>query len=101
MSRIGIIVHICFAFIDIFTKFDLKKHYSAHLRWIMNKEQLGALIKERRNFLGITQKELAEISGVTLRKLGDIENGKANPTLDTLVKVFEVIGLQIKVEIKS
>jgi len=67
----------------------------------MDKQKLGQLIRERRNFLNITQKELAEISGVTLRKLVDIENGKANPTLDTLVKLFEVLGLQIKVEIKS
>lgn len=66
----------------------------------MNKEELGELLKERRNFLGITQKELSEISGVTLRKLVDIENGKANPTFSTLEKLLDVLGLKTKIEVK-
>lgn len=66
----------------------------------MNIEEIGNLIKERRNFLSITQKELAEISGVTLRKLVDIENGKANPTFVTITKLFDVLGLKIKVEVR-
>jgi len=66
----------------------------------MKIEELGHLIKERRNFLGITQKGLAEISGVTLRKLIDIENGKANPTLETITKLLDVLGLKVKVEVK-
>lgn len=66
----------------------------------MKIEKLGLLIKERRKFLGITQKELAEISDVTLRKLIDIENGKANPTLVTMTKLLDVLGLKIKVEVK-
>lgn len=66
----------------------------------MKKVELGALLKERRNFLGITQKELSEISGVTLRKLVDIENGKANPTFSTLEKLLDVLGLKTKIEAK-
>ena len=55
----------------------------------MDKNELGKIIKQRRNLLNITQKDLAEISGVTLRKLSDIENGIANPSLNTLVKVMD------------
>lgn len=66
----------------------------------MKKDELGELLKERRNFLSITQKELSEISGVTLRKLVDIENGNANPTFSTLSKLLDVLGLKIKIEAK-
>ncbi len=75
-------------------------YYSALFERGMDKQKLGLLIKERRDFLSITQKELAEISGVTLRKLVDIENGKANPTLETLTKLFNTLGLKITVEAK-
>ena len=66
----------------------------------MDKNELGNIIKQRRNLLKITQKDLSEISGVTLRKLSDIENGIANPTLDTLVKVMDALGLLLDIKVK-
>jgi transcriptional regulator with XRE-family HTH domain len=50
--------------------------------------------------LKISQKELADISGVGLRKLVDIENAKANPTMDTLLKIMDTLGLQFDVRAK-
>ena len=67
----------------------------------MNKKELGLLIKKRRRLLNISQKELADISGVALRKLVDIENAKANPTIDTLLKIMDTLGLQFDVRAKS
>ena len=67
----------------------------------MNKKELGLLIKKRRKLLNISQKELADISGVALRKLVDIENAKANPTVDTLMKIMDTLGLQFDVRAKS
>lgn len=66
----------------------------------MDKNELGNIIKQRRNLLKITQKNLSEISGVTLRKLSDIENGIANPTIDTLVKVMDALGLLLDIKVK-
>lgn len=66
----------------------------------MDKKELGKVIKQRRDLLNITQKDLAEISSVTLRKLSDIENGIANPTLDTLVKVMDALGLLLDIKVK-
>ena len=67
----------------------------------MNKKELGLLIKKRRRLLNISQKELADISGVALRKLVDIENANANPTIDTLLKLMDTLGLQFDVRAKS
>lgn len=66
----------------------------------MNKEVLGNIIKNRRDFLNITQAELAEIAGVGLRYLIDIENGRGNPSIGNLEKILNVLGLQIEIKAK-
>ena len=58
-------------------------------------------IKERRQLLGITQQDLADISGVGLRTIKQIESGKSNPSLNTLVCIFDVLGLELGLKIKS
>lgn len=58
-------------------------------------------IKERRKILNVTQETLAEISGVGLRTLKQLESGKGNPTLETLQKICDALGLEIKLEIKN
>lgn len=72
-------------------------HLSTHLGDRMNKHEFGKIIKERRSILNISQKDLAEISGVNLRKLVDIENAKANPTYNTIAKLLTAIGLEIQI----
>ena len=58
-------------------------------------------IKERRKVLTISQETLAEISGVGLRTLKQFESGKGNPTLETLQKLCDALGLEIKLEVKT
>jgi y4mF family transcriptional regulator len=65
----------------------------------MYKEDLGEIIKRRRKFLGITQKALSEIVSIGLRSLVDIESGKGNPTIETLLRIFEALGLNMEVKV--
>ncbi|WP_313096101.1 helix-turn-helix transcriptional regulator, partial [Empedobacter sp.] len=58
-------------------------------------------IKERRKVLAISQETLAEISGVGLRTLKQFESGKGNPTLETLQKLCDALGLELKLEVKT
>ncbi len=51
--------------------------------------------------LGITQEQLSDLSGVALRTIKAIETGKANPTLETLKKIADILGLELKLEIKK
>ena len=67
----------------------------------MHLTELTITIKERRKALKITQNHLAELSGVGLRTLKAIETGKNNPTLETVIKLAEVLGMEIKLEIKK
>lgn len=58
-------------------------------------------IKERRVALKVTQEALAELSGVGLRTLKQFESGKGNPTLSTLQKLSDVLGMEVCLKIKN
>ncbi len=58
-------------------------------------------IKMRRESLKVTQDTLAELSGVGLRTLKQFESGKGNPTLLTLQKLTDVLGLEVSLSIKK
>jgi transcriptional regulator with XRE-family HTH domain len=67
----------------------------------MHQQGLIKTLKERREALKVTQEHLAELSGVGLRTLKAFESGKGNPTIDTLNKLAEVLGLEIKLSIRK
>jgi y4mF family transcriptional regulator len=58
-------------------------------------EEMGQLVRARRKFLQLRQRDLAELAGVTLRGLTDIEGGRGNPTLNQLSKIASVLGMQV------
>jgi transcriptional regulator with XRE-family HTH domain len=60
----------------------------------MNPQEIGQKFRERRKGLHLRQRDLAELAGVTLRGLTDLERGQANPTLKQLVKIADVLGLE-------
>lgn len=62
---------------------------------------IGRIIKERRGVLNITQEYLSDISGVGLRTIVLIENGKGNPSLATLSKIAEILGMEVTLQIKK
>lgn len=62
---------------------------------------IGEKIKKRRTVLNITQQELSEISGIGLRTIIKIENGKGNPSLETLSQIVDVLGMEVSLQIKK
>jgi len=58
-------------------------------------------IKERRESLKITQESLADLSGVGLRTIKQLEGGKANPTFNTLQEIADVLGLELALQVKK
>lgn len=67
----------------------------------MHQEELIKVMKDRREALKVTQEHLAELSGVGLRTLKAIESGKGNPTIETVCKIADVLGLELKLEIRK
>ena len=50
-------------------------------------------IKERREQLGISQKELAERAEISQSFLCDIEQGRCKPSIDTAIKIAQVLDV--------
>lgn len=67
----------------------------------MHYKDLADTIRQRRDTLRITQEDLAELSGVALRTIKAIETAKGNPTLLTINKLTDVLGLDLAVTIKT
>lgn len=67
----------------------------------MHYSELIKTIKERREVLQVTQETVAELSGVGLRTLKQFESGKGNPTLQTLQKIADVLGMEVCLTIKK
>ncbi len=63
--------------------------------------EMGEIIRKRRELLGLLQPQLAEISGVSRRTIQLIEMGKANPSLEVLLKIADALGLSIKLSLKE
>ncbi|MFZ4414522.1 MAG: helix-turn-helix domain-containing protein [Bacteroidales bacterium] len=68
---------------------------------MMHYEGLIKIIKERREILQVTQETLAELSGVGLRTLKQFESGEGNPTLMTLQKIADVLGMEVSLNLKK
>lgn len=62
---------------------------------------LPSIIKERRQTLKISQLDLAEMAGVGITTVKSIECGKANPSVGTIEKLAEVLGLELSLTLKT
>jgi len=67
----------------------------------MSDNRVGQAIRDRRKELGITQPHLAEVAGVSTNTLYKLEKGQGNPTLEVLNKLAEVLGMELKLEVKK
>ena len=67
----------------------------------MNTNKIGGLIKKRRMSLGIDQRALSEISGIAVHTLSNIEAGTGSPTVATLDRVLEALGMEIRIQVKE
>lgn len=62
---------------------------------------IGNIIKERRAKLGISQQDMADYSGVGISTVKDLERGVGNPSIKTLQKLLDVVGLEMKLHVKQ
>jgi transcriptional regulator with XRE-family HTH domain len=62
---------------------------------------IGKVIKERRALLGISQQDLSDFSGVGISTVKDLERGVGNPSIDTLRKILDVVGLEMILQVKQ
>jgi transcriptional regulator with XRE-family HTH domain len=67
----------------------------------MNIGEVGEIIRRRRKALGVNQDAVAELAGISVHTLSNIESGRGNPTLEVLSRVLDVLGLELVVQPSS
>ena len=68
---------------------------------IVNTQEIGNLIKKRRQSLNVNQQELSDLAGIGINTLVAIERGQGNPKLEALQSVLDTLGLQIDIRLKE
>ena len=69
-------------------------------RDIEEMEDIAAIVGkmiEKRNDLGITQRDLAAMCGIPQSSVARIESFRTTPNLDTLLKIMQPLGLKLVV----
>lgn len=67
----------------------------------MTNEEIIKTVKVRKEILAINQENLAELSEVGIATLKRFESGKGNITLNNLQKIVDILGLEIRLELKN
>jgi y4mF family transcriptional regulator len=64
----------------------------------MTANEIAKIVRYCRKQSGLSQQALATLAGVGKTVIFDIEKGKESVQLNTLLKVFDVLNIQIKLE---
>lgn len=67
----------------------------------MTSDEIGKNIRLRREFLKLSQADLAEMSGVNTRTIHQVENGTGNPSIQTLEKLATILGMELFIQVKQ
>jgi HTH-type transcriptional regulator/antitoxin HipB len=62
---------------------------------------LAARVRSRRGDLGLTQRDLADMAGVSERFVRFVEQGKPSIQLDSLTAVLETLGLELRIATRT
>jgi transcriptional regulator with XRE-family HTH domain len=62
---------------------------------------LGEKLRQRRELLGLLQTQLAVLSGISTRTIQLVEQGKGNPSLETLIHLADPLGFRLDFILKE
>jgi transcriptional regulator with XRE-family HTH domain len=74
-------------------------HVDADQGWFF--ARVADQVAERRRELGLSQKELAELTGTTQSAIARLESGGRPPRIDTLLRIAEALDCDLTVELKA
>jgi Predicted transcriptional regulator len=67
----------------------------------MTVQEIGKALKMRREFINLRQEDLAEMSGITIRTIHLVETGNGNPSVETLERLANILGMEILLQVKK
>lgn len=59
------------------------------------RKELGTRIKELRQIMGLTQEMLGEMADLSYKFIGEVERGKANVSIDSLVRIARALDISL------
>ncbi len=62
---------------------------------LRNPDDVSALVKDQRLFLGLTQTDLAARAGVSLRWLAGLEAGSPGASIDKVMRLLDALDITI------
>lgn len=65
-------------------------------RDLLHLKKFGSIVRVMRGDIGITQMDLAERAGCSLQAIGNIERGRANPSLLMIYRIANALGVSAK-----
>ena len=92
----NIILYLFLRNLETFVTFAEKVQYNTLLDM-----KIQEVMKLQRKALGITQQDLADMSEVAISTIKQIESGKGNPSLSTVEKIMDILGMEVKYEIRK
>ena len=82
--------------LDFLVNFARKVQYN-----ILLGMKIQEVMKLQRKALGITQQDLADMSEIAISTIKKIESGKGNTSLSTVEKIMDILGMEVKYEIRQ
>lgn len=73
------------------------KHGASVRRVLTDAASTAAAVRAARKRRGLTQQAVAEAAGVTRQSIVNLETGRSNPQLTTVVAALRVLGLRLEV----
>ena len=61
--------------------------------------QIAGQVAERRRALGLSQAQLAELTGTTQSAIARLESGGRPPRIDTLLRIADALDCELSVEL--
>lgn len=65
----------------------------------LSMEVIGRLIRKARKEKSLTQEQLGELIGVQKAQISKLESGANSATIDTVLKVFGVLGADVRFDV--
>lgn len=60
---------------------------------------VGKIYKQARKEMGLTQQEVADVSGVKRPNIARLESGKHSPTVDMLNRIADSMGMDMEIHL--
>lgn len=68
---------------------------------MMRSDEIGNIVRYHRKRSGLSRQELANLAGVGKTVIYDIEKGKETIKLKSLLRVLEVLNIQLRLDVPS